>query len=459
MSGGRTKFGVKAAGCQYESVDDKLFVLIGSADDATTTRLQARGVRYLQKNLNSGVTNWLKVIEGVRESRGTIVRLNRRNFEQLAGPALSARRIVGPRAITYEKHHELTPTLVAAIASVPHLVLVHEHILAGSSWEAEAPAPSWTYAGLQHEETLSDAARSAVLAAFDEVGVTVVPYRKNAEAAELASAFIDDNESELLLRIYLPSTLPYSDQASRLIGVFREWLTNVRRLGVRLASHKTAQGEVIEFFAGEGTSAADFDRELVTFQDYVGAIPDAGVATALLQGFGIDARTADEFVARHRLLLRRIQLDLDHERERRELTHRHTAETELVELLPPEVTPGTLRSLVHGVLPTASARDLKAGPEPPVVVNHQTFHAVYGNVQQTFGHAGPPADVARAFLEAPDGESQLARLAELSDADLPRSRRQQAAAGLKAFLFRAKDRVEQEAFRVAFAWVNSQIDL
>lgn len=97
-----------------------------------------------------------------------------------------------------------------------------------------------------------------------------------------------------------------------------------------------------------------------------------------------------------------------------------------------------------------------------VFINNQTFHAVYGNVQQTLGNSGPPADVAQVFQDMPDGSisaHQLARLTALSDTDLPRSRRQQAAAGLKAFLLRAKDRIEAEAFRLGFAWVNNQIEM
>lgn len=431
---------------------DKLFVLIGSADDATTSRLQARGVRYREKNLNSGMNNWRKIVEDVAASRGTIVRLNRHNFEQFAGPALS-----GHPLPPYDSHHELTPAIAAAIARVPHLVLVHEQILAGSSWSSE-PSGSRTYSA-GDDETLSASARSAVISVFEDAGITLTPYRRNAEASELASAFIDDHESDLLLRIYLPELLPHSDQTSRLINVFREWLTNVRHLGVRLSSHRTAHGEVIEFFAGDGTSAADFDRELDAFQHYVGVIPDAPAATVLLQGFGIDVQTASEFVDRHQLLLRRIQIDMGHERERRELMHRHSAEAELVELLPPDAPIDALRSLVRQTLGVPSGALSETRAASPVVVNNQTIHAVYGNAQQNVASMSPPLDVAQVFLDAPDGAGQLTRLAELADPDLPRSRRQQAAAGLKAFLLRAKDRVEQEAFRVAFAWINSQIEM
>lgn len=97
----------------------------------------------------------------------------------------------------------------------------------------------------------------------------------------------------------------------------------MRHIGVWLSTHKTAQGEVLEFFASDGTGSDDFERELTAFRNYVGVIPDAEAATALLRGFGIDASTADEFVARHQLLLRRIQVDMEHERERRELAQRH----------------------------------------------------------------------------------------------------------------------------------------
>ncbi|MCT1479373.1 hypothetical protein [Microbacterium sp. p3-SID336] len=432
---------------------DKLFVLIGSADDATTSRLQAREVRYRQKNLNSGMKNWGQIVEDVAESRGTIVRLNRHNFEQFAGPELS-----GHSLIPYDSHHQLTSAFVAAVARVPHLVLVHEHILAGATWTSEQ-SPSWTYSAGDVDERLSEAARNAVLSAFENAGVTLTPYRRNAEAAELASAFIDDNESELLLRIYLPSALPHSDQASRLISLFREWLTNVRHMGVRLSSHKTSRGEVIEFFAGDGTSVGDFDRELVAFQNYVDAIATPDAATALLRGFGVDERSAADFVDRHRMLLRRIQIDMNHEQERRELAHRQSAESELVELVAVDAPLDVLRSLVRQVLPMHAGPEIESRGAAPVVINSQAFHAVYGDVQQTVGIGGLPAEVARVFHEMPDGDRQIAHLAELADADLPRSRRTQAAAGVRAFLLRAKDRLETEAFRVAFAWINSQLDL
>ncbi|GGD88117.1 hypothetical protein [Microbacterium murale] len=432
----------------------KQFVLVGAAEDATTSRLQARGIRYVHKNLNSGPANWRAIVDAVAESDGVIFKFNRHNFEQLSGNTGNA-----TTDSLYAPHAQVAPDLLRAIAGVPHLVLVHQDILGGSDWVTETPA-AWVHSGEEYEETLSDAARQSVLGMLDSAGVQVTAYRRNAEATELASAFLDDTETHLLLRIYLPSTAPHSDEGSRLLDVFREWLVNVRHMGVRLSTHRTQHGEVIEFFASDSTSHADFQKELAKFQDYVDLVSSPEAATAMLQGLGVGENDASEFVLRHGMLLKRIRIDITHERERRELSLRQSAESELIELARADASTDSIRALVVEILPGPSTAGPRDGGATSVYINNQTFHAVYGNVQQTLGDVPAPTIVAQALSDLPDGgisPRQMGTIAELSDDDLPLTRRQQAAARLKTFLLRSKDRLETEAFRIAFAWVEQQL--
>lgn len=438
---------------------DGYFVLIGAAIDPTTTRLQARSIRYFSKNLNSKVGNWeaiVKLLEG--EAAAVIVKLNRHNFEQMAGESGSElhKRL-------YAEHSRFAPRLVQAIANVPHLVLVHEDIITGSTWRTEAPE-DWYEAGLEYEETLADSVRVRVLSLFDEHGAQMTVYRRNAEAAELAASFIDDAENNLLLRLYLPADRLFSEEASRLLDVFRDWLVTARGRNVRRAGYRTERGEVIEFFADSTVSREDLEMELSSFRRFVDLLTDPGAARTLLEGLGLSPEAAGSFVQRHGRTLRRIQTDMRHEQEQQLLTLRQAAESELDDEVSLDIAPTAVRDVLAQLLGgQAPLTPDQIGPRSGghVVINQQVFHSVQGSVTQFIG-----SDVSEeliALIAAQDGSpfgSQLiTAVHELGDAGIPRSRRTAAAAALRSFLLRARDRMEAEAFKMLFAWVERQSGL
>jgi transcriptional regulator with XRE-family HTH domain len=140
------------------------------------------------------------------------------------------------------------------------------------------------------------------------------------------------DEPGLLFRVYIPSTRLYAEEASKLLSLFREWLTMTRGIGLRQAGYHTASGEVYEFFVDDSAFRADLNEEFDNFSDFLTMCSEEPSAAAdVLTSTGIDRTSSTKLVTRFGREVQRLQIDLRHEREQRMLTIRHGLEEQLLE--------------------------------------------------------------------------------------------------------------------------------
>ncbi len=209
------------------------FVLfLGSLDpDAAASRLKASGVEYIRKRLVSKRENW-SVIASLLSDENLVCavgRVNKKAFDNLGSAAYA------------DVAHEL----LDALTRVPHLLLAHESVLTG-----EPPPPVVDddfdfreYMGrVDHFINPTEAARVAVRALLEEHGISLVPYRTNAEFSVLSDSFVADNERDLLFRVYVPAGRLYAAEADKLLSLFRDWLGKVDSQGVRQGGYETPSG-------------------------------------------------------------------------------------------------------------------------------------------------------------------------------------------------------------------------
>jgi hypothetical protein len=258
---------------------------------------------------------------------------------------------------------------------------------------------------------------------------------------------------ELLFRVYIPSERLYAAEADRLLSLFRDWLITTRGHGIEQSEYHTASGKIYEFFADTSVVQRDLREEFESFSSFLTLCSaDPAAAADWLAATGLNHASSADLVARFSREVRRLQIDLAHERERRILTIRHNLEEELVDNgVELSVIPSIqINKLIELLVPSPSASKslmLLAAPwtaqpmAPVTVINNPQFIAaiqstIIQNVQGIV-HLGPRAKELLALIERFGGqEAPLLESAvhELENPATSRANKSAAKRQLKKFL-------------------------
>lgn len=445
------------------------YLAIGSVlTESSTSKLTTAGASYIVKSLHSKPENWVKIVGLLKSPNlvGAIVKFTGNDYERMAG----------------DTYVGLADQMIEAVSKVPHLLLVHESVAGlATVVEAESSEPGdddydeGTWNDKRAREYFGDipgAVRSKVHAVLDRHGVVLTTYKRNAEASVLSAAFIDDVESNLLFRLYVPTGRIYEDELAKLLSMFHEWLTNVKAQNIRQSGYRTSQGRVIEFH-GNGPSAADgWKSDFEEFSRFISLVDDPSAAKHMLAALGIEESKADEIVTRYARDTRRVMLDTKQQRERAILAVQQQLESELSEEAP-RVPAVDIDALIQKLVPqgpfktappfSAAATGQILPPQPTVIVNQQFIHRVEGIVAQSISGAvnvGTPLHEIAELIQQHGGELAAALetdARELADTGAPTATRIGARQRIKTFLIRNGARIEAAAFQAAWKWAESQI--
>lgn len=263
----------------------------------------------------------------------------------------------------------------------------------------------------------------------------------------------EDDQVNLLLRIYIPSARLYAGEASRLLSLFREWLTTTRGYGVRQSGYHTASGDMYEFFVDASVVQTDLREEFDNFSDFLTLCSeDAPAATDVLTSAGIDRTSSVKLVARFGREVQRLQLDLRHDREQRMLTIRQSLEEELLEggVDLRDIPRSQLNALIENHVPGPSAPESltllatpwTAGPAAPVTVNinPQIITVIRSKIMQNVEgtiHLGLQAQELLSFIQDFGGQEAAtlqSAVYELEDEAAPPAAKSNAKQRLKKFV-------------------------
>ncbi len=438
---------------------ERYFLFIGgTVYEGPGSRLKAGGIPYHLKRLESNSDNWIKICE-LLES------------EDLVGAVVKfTSHTVG--LLSREEYVAATERLFTALGKVPHLVLAHEAVLTGSKGE---PYPAvadedfdedWDYYRASVFGTTSEEERRLLSLYAERAGVEILPYRTNAEVSLLATSFVEDNESDLLFRLYVPTGRLYAEEADRLISLFRDWLTRVKGSRVRQDGYSTGSGRVYEFFA-EGETVLDLSVQFDTFSSFLEmCATDAGSAADTLESLGLESGAAHEVVSRYAKESRRLQLDLRHARESRLLSIKQQLEAEVVDS-------GDVRvdRLIETLLPAPRtvAQALTPGGlggnavAQNITINQQIVGQAETLVMQSIAGqtslSAQATDLLRLISEHGSAHADALTTAvyELEDDEARTPDRLRAKQRLKAFLLRAGSRVEDATLAALQAYLESRL--
>jgi hypothetical protein len=300
-----------------------------------------------------------------------------------------------------------------------------------------------------------------------------MPYSTNAELSVLASSFIDDNESNLLFRMYVPTGRLYATEADKLLSLFHKWLGESGRHAVRQDGYSTAAGHVYEFF-GDGTLSPE--KLSQQFDDFSGflekCVEDPSAAASMLVSAGIEPVQSAQMIARYAKEARRLSLDIAQSREARLIALKHQLQSELLDS-GPVAGADQIQAILEHAIPSpgayspgallASPETIAPGPQVMINVNQQFIEHVQGSVfhnVQGSVHLGPEAKDLLALIERFGGGNRVkleSAVHELEDSSARPEMRLRARQRIKGFLLRHTPEIGAFARDLALKYLESKI--
>ena len=263
----------------------------------------------------------------------------------------------------------------------------------------------------------------------------------------------NDDHANLLFRVYIPAERLYAAEAQRLLSLFRDWLVATRGHRVRQTGYQTGSGNMYEFFVDASTPQADLRQEFDKFSDFLTLCSEnPATAAELLASARVSHARSVNLVDRFGREVRRLQIDLRHERERRMLTIRHSLEEQLLENQVDlrSIPVRQLNAMVESLVPGPSAPESLAllavpwtqQPTAPVTINisPQIISAAKSTIIQNVQgvvHLGAQAQELLALVDRYGGQEKIAlqsAVHELEDTAAPPANRSAAKRLLKNFL-------------------------
>jgi hypothetical protein len=248
------------------------FLFLGDSDrEGATSKLQAARWEYKKKRLESSIENWQTILSIVEEKNpiGILAKFTSRTYEVMIQP----------------EYVPIVKQLFTLIRSRSHIIFIHESVFSGkvekvvddSADDDEYFAPS------KYFQPPSDETREAINRLMEEHDLNTVVYKRNAEMTVMASSFINQNEQNLIFRIYVPVGRLWAKESEKILHLFRDYLSKISGLKVRQDQYSTNQGVVYELFGDHSLDPSVIPREFEQFSDFMDTcIADPSKASRLL---------------------------------------------------------------------------------------------------------------------------------------------------------------------------------
>jgi hypothetical protein len=308
-----------------------LVLLLGWVDhEGILSSLKTTGRQYKKKILESSPENWAATADLFVDFKVSSV------IGKLPANVL--------KLIVHEDYRGVRDRLFSAIGSAPNQIYLYEDIVAGE----QSDKFRQEYDPYPERAVLEEA-----LAYLKSHNVSVFPYARKAEVTVLADAFLDENERNLILRLYVPIGRLWSQEADRFLQLFQDYLVRVEHLQVRLDQKRTEHGVIYEFHGHPPEGQRTLEPEFREFSHLMALFQsDTEAASGLVASKGINTHEIAKIVTRYAKEARRLQLDIKHEAEAKIVSIRHRLESELLDLDPSPEEWGQVATLVNQAVPT-----------------------------------------------------------------------------------------------------------
>lgn len=430
--------------------DKPLILLLGNVDrEGVLSAIAQSGRWYMRKVLHSTPSNWQSIVDIFTKSK--------------VAAGLMQLTPLTYRYIVNEDYAAVREVLFEHLAEVPHAVFIHDDLYHGTR-EGEL-ADEFNYPTEDQRESVSDfLARHSI---------NVVTYQKNSEVTLLAVDLLSHVETGLMLRLYVPTNQLWANETDRLLELFRDYLTRIANIDVRLDETRTKLGVIYEL-RGDPNGSVELSNEFKEFSDFMSlCTSDPSRAESILQDKHVSQANITHILTRYAKEARRLQVDMRQDREQKVLRIRHRLESELMDAMPTEVDLAAIGKLVEQTIPSV------IGPHSPLQlsaphntisannvtlnVNPQYVQTVHGIVAQEISGDidlnENDQELLRLFAEY--GEHQQAGLVsalrELKDESAPKPGRLTAKQKIGKFLGAVASKATDVGVSVLKAYIQKQV--
>ena len=391
-----------------EEIQTPDFLFLNESDrEGATSALKAAGFNYKKKRLDSSPQNWETIVEA------------------LEIPSLIA--VLGKvttftfRHLTSPEYADVSARLITKLSSLRHVIFVHESILTGASAKSEAFAEDDYFGPSPYFVPPEANVVDQVLALFKKHRINMVAFTTNAELSVLASHFIEQNQRNLIFRVYVPSDGIFANEAKKVLELFHLYLTRVSNLRITHEQNTTRNGIVHEFFADHSVSAEQISSEFESFTEAVSdSVQDPARAIMRMEQSGLPAKDTAALVEKFAKEARRLQTDMRHEQETKMLSIRHRLEDALTET-DPTLNDAEILEIAAAAIPKVPTVTSALGSSggvgsqlPNVLVNHGvivsgTVNGIVSKELTGQANLGPSAAELMALI-AKHGDTQQQEL-------------------------------------------------
>lgn len=484
---------------------NEVVLLLGSVNrEGATMALKATKKFYKHKLLDSSLHNWGEIIRAFDEYKITsVIAKITRNTLFLAAS---------------NQYKNSAIELFSLISRTPHIVFCHESMMTGQVRDEEISTPTINkydqkiaklnpnspsyfddlmeleekrhkeedrlnhieeHNSLFYESYFSpppDDIRLGALNLIYGCGVSITPYQKNFELSLLSSSFIEDQEHNLIFRMYIPASKLWSGEAEKIIQLFRDYLQRVSELDIRQDQRRTSQGIVYEFFGNgklELQQLPEKFKEFTGFMESCVANPEA--AKLVLETKNLNKLEVMNILERYSKEARRIHVDLKHERERAIMKIRHELESELIDHVREADEWATIAQLINNSVPGTEGARLSTAFTGAAAVGRPTNYTINLRPQIIERVNGIVAGTINGDQHLTERDKELLKLIgkfgerdttqlsacvhEISDPQIESSRKVEAKSKLLSFIFKVTDKIGDVAAGVLKSYLEKQVGL
>ncbi len=341
---------------------EKTVLLVGNiTQEGVTTKIKSLGYTYLQKILvNSAPHNWNLTAEIIKEQReeGSLIAA----FVHLTEWTILL--------CTLENYYPGWQRILNELAQCKALVFVYEDNLAGdfnqssltdslrryyrlktgrkpSDLEDRKAASKAEFAWAEENLTKIQDNAMALLRAVTEAGVEIVPYKRRMQITVRIQEYLDEIETGVLLRLYVPNLQYQAEQLASLIRLLENYLRTVEQRAFLVDVHKAEHGLVYVFRSQDGIKIQELSSVVERFETFMNLCQnDVEKARNILAQANIQPAEMEHLISKYLREYRRLALDIQHEYEQKTLALKQRLENEVldrqigrIEILPTPVTP------------------------------------------------------------------------------------------------------------------------
>ena len=275
--------------------------------ESATTAAKTTGRDYVTKIFRSSSTNW-EAIENLVKKTGS-------------NPRTQIVCIVSEDTIwkaCLPEYSQIFERILVALAHTRHIIFIYHKVLLGQLNWLDDQSLTWRVKSYHYPDGL-EGAKAAINLAVSRLNrddLRIAPYRKRVELNASIAAFLTEEFTGLIFRLYIPNDRLWGAELDKLLKLFRDYLLKVAGVQVTLNQNHTEHGISYNFYSKDthltGDNFAGVLQEFNSFLDVCAHNP--AKAADVLRVANVPEVNVQDIVTRYSRDSRRLILDIEYAR-------------------------------------------------------------------------------------------------------------------------------------------------